>query len=151
MKCKHENRIDLTHGLGEGRNFYCPDCKTHWYKGKMWSEKEWNDYVDYIPEDGHIENFDTGSTDKGFTNVRTLGEAKDILRKLEIPFVDIVQNKFKDRRFYGGYNETLGIHMYFLIANGDEVAYYTPCMESLLIFGIPRKVGIEQDLHHITI
>jgi hypothetical protein len=43
--CKHERRKDLTNGLGVERNFYCPDCKTHWYKGKIWPEKEWNAYV----------------------------------------------------------------------------------------------------------
>jgi hypothetical protein len=47
-KCKHEKKTDLTHGKGELRNFYCPDCKTHWYKGKIWSEEQWDDYVNDI-------------------------------------------------------------------------------------------------------
>jgi ADP-heptose:LPS heptosyltransferase len=49
-KCKHEGKTDLTHGKGEVRNFYCPTCKTHWYKGKIWSEKEWGEYVNDIEE-----------------------------------------------------------------------------------------------------
>jgi hypothetical protein len=39
--CNHEKLSDLTQGLGDLRNYYCPTCKTHWYKGKVWTKEEW--------------------------------------------------------------------------------------------------------------
>ena len=26
-------------------HFYCGDCKSHWWKGKEWSEEEWEKFV----------------------------------------------------------------------------------------------------------
>ena len=43
--CDHKSKKDLTHGKGRDRNIYCPDCKTHWWKGKEWSPKEWDEYI----------------------------------------------------------------------------------------------------------
>ena len=51
MKCKHENKKDLTQGLGEIRNHYCPDCKMHWYRGRSWTKEEWDEYVEDFSED----------------------------------------------------------------------------------------------------
>lgn len=49
--CEHQNKKDLTQGLGETRNHYCPDCKMHWYRGRSWTEDEWNEYVEDFSED----------------------------------------------------------------------------------------------------
>lgn len=46
--CKHPRRKDLTQGLGKERNLYCPDCKSHWYKGRFWTAAEWDAYVNDI-------------------------------------------------------------------------------------------------------
>lgn len=46
--CKHSRKKDLTQGLGEERNFYCPTCGAHWYRGKFWTPKEWELYVNDI-------------------------------------------------------------------------------------------------------
>lgn len=141
--CKHEHKKDFSfydHMAIKQPHDYCPDCKAHWFKGIKWTKEEWATWINDDTE------FDTGSKDKGFNEVKTLGEAKDIFFKQEISYVDIVQNKFKDKRFFGGYKDTLGVHQYFIDADGDELGYYTPCMESLIIFATPRKVGIEQEV-----
>jgi hypothetical protein len=99
-----------------------------------------------------MEKFDTGSKDLGFSNVQTLGEAKDIVKDYQLLnkkknlCIAIVQNKFKTRNYYGSERIDLGIHQYFIDMFGNEIAYYTPIMESLMIFDTPRKVGIKQDL-----
>lgn len=49
--CPHKNKKDLTQGLGAIRNHYCPDCKMHWYRGRSWTEAEWNEYVEDFSED----------------------------------------------------------------------------------------------------
>ena len=46
--CVHRHKKDLTQGLGEERHFYCPNCKSHWYKGRLWSRAEWELYVNDI-------------------------------------------------------------------------------------------------------
>ena len=43
--CKHERKTDLTNGLGEVRNIYCPDCGWHLYKGKEYTKAEWNKWI----------------------------------------------------------------------------------------------------------
>ncbi len=45
--CNHEKLADLTQGLGELRNYYCPTCKTHWYKGKIWTKEEWEAHLKF--------------------------------------------------------------------------------------------------------
>ena len=49
--CTHEKRSDLTQGRGEVRNYYCPTCRMHIYKGRTWSAKEWSEYVEDFSED----------------------------------------------------------------------------------------------------
>ena len=99
-----------------------------------------------------MEKFDTGSKDKGFSNVKTLGEAADIVmdyelfNKIQHPHIAIVQNKFEGRRIYGQRKVDFGVHHYFIDCFGREMGYYTPLMDSLMIFDTPRKVGIKQDL-----
>lgn len=41
VNCKHENKKDLSQGLGEERHYYCSDCGSHWYRGKYWTRAEW--------------------------------------------------------------------------------------------------------------
>lgn len=48
--CKHEFKSDFSHFTSWESNekephFYCPDCHTHWYKGKEWNPNEWDEYV----------------------------------------------------------------------------------------------------------
>ena len=100
-----------------------------------------------------MEKFDTGSKDNGFSNVKTLGEAADIVmdyelfNKIQHPHIAIVQNKFERRKSpYDSQRYDFGIHHYFIDCFGREIGYYTPITESLMIFATPRKVGIEQDL-----
>jgi len=45
IPCNHEGRKDLTHGKGEIRNIYCPECGWHLYKGKEYTKAEWFAYV----------------------------------------------------------------------------------------------------------
>jgi len=40
---------------------------------------------------------------------------------------------------YGG--PEFGIHLYYLDAEGNDLAYYTPLIESLMIFKEPRERG----------
>ena len=99
-----------------------------------------------------MEKFNTNSKDLGFSNVKTLGEAADIVmdyelfNKVQHPHIAIVRNKFEGRKIYGQPNTSFGIHEYFIDCFGREIGYYTPIMESLMIFATPRKVGIKQDL-----
>lgn len=46
--CSHSAKKDLTQGLGDERNIYCPTCKSHWYKGRFWTAEEWNFYINDI-------------------------------------------------------------------------------------------------------
>lgn len=141
--CKHENKKDFSyydHMAIKQPHDYCPDCKAHWFKGIKWTKEEWSTWINDDTE------FDTGSKDKGFSEVKTLGEARDIFFKQGISYVDIVQNRFARQRRWGQEGYDLGVHQYFVDENGDELGYYTPVMESLMIFATPRKVGIEQDL-----
>jgi hypothetical protein len=100
-----------------------------------------------------MEKFDTGSKDLGFSGVRTLGEAADIVmdyelyNKIQHPHIAIVQNKFERRKsYYSSQKFDFGIHHYFIDRFGREIGYYTPIMDTLMIFATPRKVGIKQNL-----
>jgi len=46
LSCGHTTIRDLTQGLGEERNYYCSTCKMHYYKGREWTAKEWEEYVE---------------------------------------------------------------------------------------------------------
>ena len=52
--CKHENKKDFTcWSFGDEKHiehFYCPNCKAHWFKGKYYNQKQWQEYVNF-PED----------------------------------------------------------------------------------------------------
>ncbi len=44
--CSHELAIDLTHGKGEHHNWWCPNCKTHWFKDKEYSPDQWDKWLE---------------------------------------------------------------------------------------------------------
>jgi len=89
--------------------------------------------------------FDTGCQDLGFSGVISLYEAKNIFLGLGIEYAHIVENRFNERN--GRVNS--GIHAYFVNEDGNELGYYTPCMDSVMVFEKPRIVGIVQNLHFI--
>lgn len=95
-----------------------------------------------------MESFDTNSKDLGFSNVRTLGEAKAKLDELKVPYINAVQNKLYEGRcrFTGKDRYSDGIHIYFIDLYGRELAYYTPITKTMMIFAKPRVVGIPQNL-----
>lgn len=43
--CKSKKIKDLTGGLGTSRNYYCIDCKAHWYDGKWYTKEEWEKWI----------------------------------------------------------------------------------------------------------
>ncbi len=48
--CKHESKSDFSFfpsWLAEKKepHFFCGDCKSRWYKGIQWTEKEWFNFV----------------------------------------------------------------------------------------------------------
>ena len=47
--CKHEHKKDFTcWSFGEEKDiphFYCPDCKGHWFRGKFYNVREWDNYI----------------------------------------------------------------------------------------------------------
>jgi len=49
--CKRDQMKDLTQGLGETRNLYCSRCRAHFYLGRWYSKKEWDEYVEDIDVD----------------------------------------------------------------------------------------------------
>lgn len=52
--CKHEHKKDFTcWSFGNEKHiehFYCSDCKSHWFKGKYYNQKQWEEYIN-SPED----------------------------------------------------------------------------------------------------
>jgi hypothetical protein len=46
--CLHEHAEDLTKGKAKNPNIFCPDCHTHWYKGKEYNPHEWDEYIGEI-------------------------------------------------------------------------------------------------------
>ena len=46
--CKSPKVIDLTHGYGPDRNYLCHDCKAHFWQGRWWKRKEWDDYLEEV-------------------------------------------------------------------------------------------------------
>jgi len=52
--CGSHKIKDLTNGLGEGRNYYCPDCKAHYYNGRWWTRAQWEQYIE-LPYEAAVE------------------------------------------------------------------------------------------------
>jgi hypothetical protein len=44
--CMHTSVKDLTEGKGEHRNWWCPVCETHWFKGKEYTPDEWDAWLE---------------------------------------------------------------------------------------------------------
>lgn len=44
--CLHEMAFDLTHGKGDDRNWWCPNCETHWFKGIERNPDEWDKWLE---------------------------------------------------------------------------------------------------------
>jgi len=36
---------DLTKGLGKNPNYYCHNCNAHYWKGKWYTTKEWEEWI----------------------------------------------------------------------------------------------------------
>ena len=45
-QCGSRKLTDITGGLGAERNYYCPDCRRHYYLGRWWTKAEWAGYVE---------------------------------------------------------------------------------------------------------
>jgi len=50
LNCHKKYIKDLTQRLGHFRHFYCVKCKAHSYKDKIYTKKEWDNYVDFNPK-----------------------------------------------------------------------------------------------------
>ena len=61
--CQNPKITDLSQGLGDERNYYCKSCKSHFYKGKVYTEKEWDDWI----EDWDYKNMKPKSTPDNIT------------------------------------------------------------------------------------
>ena len=44
MPCVHEWK-DLSQGIGPVRHYYCTKCKSHVFRGKTYSAKEWEIWI----------------------------------------------------------------------------------------------------------
>jgi len=43
--CEQNAMTDLTQKLGDIRNYYCHNCKAHYYGGQWYTKKEWEEYI----------------------------------------------------------------------------------------------------------
>ena len=51
--CDHEDKKDFSffdHMAIKQPHFYCPDCRSHWFKNKEWTAEEWEDYIN-VPDE----------------------------------------------------------------------------------------------------
>lgn len=46
--CADPRVTDLTHGRGEHRNYYCHRCESHQWKGKKYTKKEWERWINEV-------------------------------------------------------------------------------------------------------
>jgi len=44
--CLHKRAVDLTHGKGEHRNWWCPHCETRWFKHIERNPDEWDSWIE---------------------------------------------------------------------------------------------------------
>lgn len=47
--CSNPQVKDLSQGLGEHRHLYCTSCKSHAWKGTMYTRQQWDDWVNDVP------------------------------------------------------------------------------------------------------
>jgi hypothetical protein len=43
--CSHREHNDLSNGIGPKRHLLCAKCKAHFYDGKFWSAREWEEWI----------------------------------------------------------------------------------------------------------
>ncbi len=51
--CKKKKVQDLTQGLGPVRHYICKSCKSHLYKDKFYTKKEWDSWIN-SPDDTSV-------------------------------------------------------------------------------------------------
>ena len=91
--------------------------------------------------------FNAGYGNKGFSDVRSLGEAEDVLNSLNVPYEVCIRQDLSARNFSGLERYQEGVHIYFMNdAKTVDFGYYTPLMNSLIINGKPRKWGMWKNL-----
>lgn len=44
-ECEHSNKTNLAPFSAAPQHLYCPTCGGHWYKGKFYTKKEWEEWV----------------------------------------------------------------------------------------------------------
>jgi hypothetical protein len=73
------------------------------------------------------------------TEIETVGEAKDILEQMGFKVESIGVLPIYTHNWYTKQQEKNGsVHVYFFNKEGNEIAYYTFCMKSMMIFTTPR-------------
>ena len=48
--CKEPTIKDLTQGLGPDRHLYCEKCKSHEWRGREYSKKEWEEWTEAVAQ-----------------------------------------------------------------------------------------------------
>lgn len=43
--CASPKVKDLSQGIGDGRHFYCSNCKAHLWRGRQYTAKEWDAWI----------------------------------------------------------------------------------------------------------
>jgi len=49
--CAKSEWRDLSQGIGENRNWYCPNCQAHFYNQKLWRREEWSRWIESALDD----------------------------------------------------------------------------------------------------
>ncbi len=88
--------------------------------------------------------YNPGYGNRGFTDVRTIAEAKELMNQLGIPYEVAVQQYYGCHRdYFGRERKDEGIHIYFMDKDCTrDYGYYTPLMNSVIVNGEPREWGI---------
>ena len=77
---------------------------------------------------------------RGFSEIPAWGNALESLSKLGVRVVKAYQHVFEKRTICGS-QDVSGPIVYFANKDGDEVAYWTEGLNTLVIFDTPRKVA----------
>lgn len=75
-----------------------------------------------------------------YRDVSCWSDCVDLLRDEGIEVERVAEQTLMRRDWTGEVRESSGVHVYFENSDGDEVAYYTPSLETLFVFDVPRKV-----------
>ncbi len=91
-----------------------------------------------------IEELKSGCANRLFA-LDGLPEALACLARLGVDYEDYSYDTFMERPWLGGPPKPRrGPHCYFRNHRGEEVAYYTPSMNSLVVFATPRQTEDSQ-------